>query len=54
MSATFAISLAIVTLGSCWASYRIGIWEEKERWLEKIRRRKERAARWAEFEEDEK
>jgi hypothetical protein len=51
MSAEFGISLAILTLGSCWASYTIGKWEEKERWLQKIRRRKERAARWAEFDD---
>jgi hypothetical protein len=53
MSAEFGISLAFLTLGSCFASYAIGKWEERQRWIEKDRRRQERSARWAEFDDEE-
>jgi hypothetical protein len=53
MSGELGITLAIVTLGSCWASYVLGKWEEKTRWQTIRRRERERRARWVEFEEDE-
>jgi hypothetical protein len=51
MSAEFGIGLALVTLGSCWASYALGKWEEKTRWQNMRRRESEREARWQEFDD---
>jgi len=42
MSTEFGIILACLTLGSCFASYAIGQWEERARWVAKHRRRLER------------
>ncbi len=53
MSGEFGIALALLTLGSCFASYQIGRWEEKTRWQKMTRRQRERQARWQEFEGDE-
>jgi hypothetical protein len=51
MSNELGISLAIVTLASCWASYVLGKWEEKTRWQNMRRREREREARWQEFDD---
>ncbi len=53
MSGELGITLAIVTLASCWASYVLGKWEEKTRWQNIRRRERERRARWVEFDGDE-
>lgn len=37
MSASFALLLVIVSLGSCFASYRLGQKEERERWRRWLR-----------------
>jgi hypothetical protein len=47
MSASFAISLAILTLGSCFASYNIG----QRNMYRKMRDLQERRKRWAEWED---
>ena len=47
MSAEFAIALALITLGSCYASYRCG----QRNMFIRMRRFEERRRRWAEFEE---
>ena len=47
MSAEFAIVIAVLTLGSCWASYRLG----QSDILERFRRHDERRRRWEEFED---
>lgn len=47
MSAHFAILLAILTLGSCYASYRLG----QADILARFRRHDERRRRWREFED---
>lgn len=41
MSAEFAFFLTIVCFGSMWACYRIGIAEERERWITSLRKKKE-------------
>jgi hypothetical protein len=51
MSAELGISLAFLTLGSCWASYVLGKLEEKTRWQKKTRRQRQRQARWQEFDD---
>jgi hypothetical protein len=48
MSATFAIVLAILSIGSCFASYHIG----RESMRQDIRDRKERRSRWEEFDDE--
>jgi hypothetical protein len=45
MSATLAISIAILTLGSCLASYMLG----RDSMRQELRERKERMQRWEEF-----
>jgi hypothetical protein len=52
MSGEFGIALAVLTLGSCFASYQIGRWEEKARWQKMTRRQRERQARWVEFDDE--
>jgi len=47
MSAYFALSLAILTMGSCFASYQIG----RESMRQQIRDRQERKRRWEEFDD---
>lgn len=47
MSVEFAILLAVLTLGSCWASYRLG----QADILSRFRRHDERRRRWQEFED---
>ena len=48
MTASFAICLAILSLGSCFASYHIGrrsMWDE-------IKDHRERRRRWEEFDDE--
>jgi len=47
MSAEFAIVIAFLTLGSCYASYRLG----QSDILSRFRRHYERRRRWEEFED---
>lgn len=47
VSVTLALSLAVLTLGSCYASYRLG----QADILERFRRHDERRRRWEEFED---
>jgi hypothetical protein len=47
MSAGFAIALAILTLGSCFASYHLG----QRNMFMRMRRFEERRRRWEEFED---
>jgi hypothetical protein len=47
VSAEFAILLALLTLGSCYASYRLG----QADILSRFRRHDERRRRWEEFED---
>ena len=47
VSAEFAIVIALLTLGSCYASYRLG----QSDILERFRRHDERRRRWEEFED---
>lgn len=47
VSVEFAIILALLTLGSCWASYRLG----QADILSRYRRHDERRRRWQEFED---
>jgi hypothetical protein len=47
VSAEFAIALAVLTLGSCYASYRLG----QADIIAKFRRLNERRRRWEEFED---
>ena len=47
VSAEFAIALALITLGSCYASYRCG----QRNMFIRMRRFEERRRRWAEFED---
>lgn len=47
MSATFGLALAVLTLGSCYASYRLG----QADILARYRRHAERKRRWQEFED---
>lgn len=51
MSVHFAFCLTLLTLGSCWACYRIGIREERERWKQRIDRRLHRRILLKELEE---
>jgi hypothetical protein len=48
MSATFAIVLAVLSIGSCFACYHIG----RESMRQDIRDRKERRSRWEEFDDE--
>ncbi len=47
VSVTLALSLALLTLGSCYASYRLG----QADIIAKFRRLNERRRRWEEFED---
>jgi hypothetical protein len=47
VSVTLAVSLALLTLGSCYASYRLG----QADILARFRRHDERRRRWEEFED---
>jgi hypothetical protein len=47
MSGTFAIVLAVLSLGSCLASYHIG----RDSMRQQMRDRKERMRRWEEFDD---
>lgn len=51
MSAEFAIALAVLGLGSCYASYRLGQQNILERFRRYSDRRREREARWREFDD---
>jgi len=48
MSATLAISIAVVTLGSCLASYMIG----RDSMRQEFRDFQERRRRWEEFDDE--
>jgi hypothetical protein len=48
MSATLAISIAVLTLGSCFASYYLG----RDSMRQEIKDYQERKRRWEEFDED--
>lgn len=52
MSAEFAIALAVITLGSCFASYRLGQLNIIAQYDKYAKRRREKKARWAEFDEE--
>jgi hypothetical protein len=52
MSAEFGIALAIVTLGSCFASYKLGQLNIIARYEEYARRRREKELRWEEFDDE--
>jgi hypothetical protein len=52
MSAEFGIGLAILTIGSCFASYWAGRREEAYRWRSWLKRRRERDLRWEEFDDE--
>jgi len=52
MSATMAIAIAILTLGSCLASYWCGQQNILWRMRQHDERRRERQRRWREFEEE--
>jgi hypothetical protein len=47
VSVTLSVSLALLTLGSCYASYRLG----QADILARFRRHDERRRRWEEFED---
>ena len=49
MSAEFGLALALLTLGSCYASYRLGQQNILTRYKDYANRRREREARWQEF-----
>ena len=49
MSAEFGLTLAVVTILSCWASYIIGQREMLARLRRNEQRRREREKRWSEF-----
>lgn len=53
MTPEFGITLAVITLGSCVASYWAGRHEESARWQAWLRRRREREMRWEEFDDAE-
>lgn len=38
MSATFAVIWTLICMGSMFATYRLGIREERERWVRRINR----------------
>jgi hypothetical protein len=48
MSATLAISIAVLTIGSCFASYHVG----RESMRRDIRDFQERRRRWEEFDDE--
>lgn len=48
MSASFAICLAVLSLGSCFASYHIG----RDSMRQEIRDYQERKRRWEEFDDE--
>jgi hypothetical protein len=48
MSASFAICLAVLTLGSCFASYHLG----REAMRHEFRDYQERKRRWEEFDDE--
>jgi hypothetical protein len=48
MTATFAIVLAVLSLGSCFASYQIG----RESMRQEMRDFQERKRRWEEFDDE--
>jgi hypothetical protein len=48
MSATFAIVLAVLSLGSCFASYQLG----RDSMRQEIKDYKERKRRWEEFDDE--
>lgn len=48
MTASFAICLAIVSLGSCFASYQLG----RDSMRQEIRDYQERKRRWEEFDDE--
>ena len=48
MNAYFAISLAILSIGSCFASYHIG----RESMRQQMRDHQERRSRWEEFDDE--
>ena len=48
MSATLAISIAVVTLGSCIASYYLG----RDSYRNELRDFQERKRRWEEFDDE--
>jgi hypothetical protein len=51
MSATLALSLAALTLGSCFACYRLGQQNILFRMRQHDERRRERENRWREFDD---
>ena len=42
MTAAFGICLVVLTFGSCWACYRLGVEEERHRWVTMLRNRRNR------------
>jgi hypothetical protein len=52
MSAEFAIALALLIFASNYACYRLGQMNILARYEEYARRRREREARWAEFDDE--
>ena len=48
MTATFAIVLAVLSLGSCFASYQLG----RDSMRQEIRDYQERKRRWEEFDDE--
>ena len=48
MSATMAISIALLTLGSCFASYCLG----RDSYRNELRDYQERKRRWEEFDDE--
>ena len=48
MTATFAIVLAVLSLGSCFASYQLG----RDSMRQEIRDFQERKRRWEEFDDE--
>ncbi len=48
MSASFAICLAVLTLGSCFASYQLG----RDSMRQEMRDYQERKRRWEEFDDE--
>jgi hypothetical protein len=48
MSATMAIAIALLTLGSCFASYHLG----RDAMRQELRDSQERRRRWEEFDDE--
>ena len=48
MSATMAIAIALLTLGSCYASYMLG----RESMWKELKERREERRRWEEFDDE--